>query len=127
MQLFALLTSLLVINHAVFGELWNYGEHGPDVWSDSYPLCASQSQSPINIKTACTAFQSFTPFKFSSAYSNTNNFTLQNNGHTIVGQYSGNDTSPFNLTGGALNGTFRFVNFHLHWGQNYKSGSEHQV
>jgi len=26
-----------------------------------------------------------------------------------------------------LNGIYQFVNFHLHWGENYKSGSEHQV
>ncbi|CAF1077168.1 unnamed protein product [Adineta ricciae] len=126
-ELFIFVTTALVVPHAVFGELWNYGDLGPDVWSDTYPLCASRSQSPINIKTACTTFQPFLPFKFSSSYSKTNNFTLQNNGHTIVGQYFGNDTASFNLTGGALNGTFRFVNFHLHWGENYKSGSEHQV
>ncbi|CAF1141717.1 unnamed protein product [Adineta ricciae] len=126
-QLIVMVTTALVIPHAIFGVLWNYRDLGPDVWSDTYPLCASRSQSPINIKTACTTFQPFVPFQFSSSYSVTNNFTLRNNGHTIVGQYSGNDSSSFNLTGGALNGTFRFVNFHLHWGENYKSGSEHQV
>ena len=35
--------------------------------------------------------------------------------------------AAFRLAGGGLNGTFEFVNFHLHWGENHKSGSEHEV
>ncbi|CAF4666049.1 unnamed protein product, partial [Rotaria sp. Silwood2] len=54
-------------------------------------------------------------------------FNVLNNGHTIVGTYNANDSSPFKLTGGGLNGTFEFSNFHLHWDENSKSGSEHRV
>ena len=99
---------------------------GPDVWSDTYPTCAKYSQSPINIQTACTIYQSFIPFHFSSVYNLTYNFTLQNNGHTIVGSYIDNGSLPLILTDGGLNGTYHFVSFHLHWGENYKSASEHQ-
>ncbi|CAF0997586.1 unnamed protein product [Adineta steineri] len=108
-------------------ELWNYHDLGPDVWSDTYPTCAAHSQSPINIQTACTDYQSFTPFSFQSGYNLTHNFTLHNNGHTIVGRYTGNSSTTYTLTGGGLNGTYEFLQFHLHWGENYKSGSEHQV
>ncbi|CAF3492226.1 unnamed protein product [Rotaria sp. Silwood1] len=97
------------------------------MWSETYPSCAGHSQSPINIKTACTIYQIFTPFNFSLAYNLNYTFKLLNNGHTIVGTYNGNDSSPFILTGGGLNGTFEFSNFHLHWDENSKSGSEHQV
>jgi len=49
-------------------ENWNYHNLGPDVWSDAYPSCAEHSQSPINIRTACTIYQPHTPFHFSSTY-----------------------------------------------------------
>jgi len=127
MQSFLFLVILLNIVHRMSCETWNYGDLGPDVWSDTYPSCAKHSQSPINIKTACTSYQSFTPFHFTSTYDLRHNFTLLNNGHTIVGRYIDNDSSPLILTGGGLNGTYYFLNFHLHWGENYKSGSEHQM
>jgi carbonic anhydrase len=93
---------------------WNYDDLGPDVWTDTYPLCAGHSQSPIIIRTACTTYQSFAPFHFSSAYDLAHNFTLTNNGHAIIGTYNGNNSSSVKLTGGGVNGAFEFVNFHLH-------------
>jgi len=127
MQLFIVISIIFVLVHRIICEDWNYGDLGPDVWSDRYPLCGGRSQSPINILTACTTYQPFTPFQFSSSYNLPNNFILTNNGHTIVGRYIDNSSSPFKLTGSGLSGTYEFVNFHLHWGENYKSGSEHQV
>jgi len=107
---------------------WNYADIGPDVWGDKFPLCKGHLQSPINILTACTTYQSFAPFRFSSAFNSINDFTLLNNGHTITGTYKGDNPSSLKLVGGGLeDGTFVFDNFHLHWGENYKSGSEHQV
>ncbi|CAF2823623.1 unnamed protein product [Rotaria sp. Silwood2] len=107
--------------------LWNYGDFGPDVWSDEYPLCAGYSQSPINIRTTCTVYQSFVPFHFAEDHNVSHNFTLINNGYSILARYTENALPSLILTGGGLNGTFEFLNFHLHWGENYKSGSEHQV
>jgi carbonic anhydrase len=128
MQLFVVTSILLIILfHRISSETWNYGDLGPDVWSDTYPSCSGQSQSPINILTACTNYRSWVPFQFSSDYSTLQNFTLTNNGHTIVANYFGNGSAPFTLRGAGLGTTFQFVNFHLHWGENYKSGSEHQV
>ncbi|CAF1197255.1 unnamed protein product [Rotaria sp. Silwood1] len=126
-QAFIFILLLLTIVCQATGETWDYHESGPDVWSEVYGSCGTYSQSPIVIKTACTVYRNFTPFDFSSAYHLKHDFTLINNGHTIVGTYNGNDSSPFNLTGGGLNGTFQFYNFHLHWGENARAGSEHQV
>ena len=106
---------------------WNYDEQGPDVWSDEYPSCAGQAQSPIDIRTACTTYQSFPSFEFSTGYNEVQNFTLINNGHTISGVLSKEDLSRLTIIGGGLDGTFVFSSFHFHWGENYKSGSEHQV
>lgn len=107
---------------------WNYDEYGPAVWSERYPICGGERQSPIDIRTACTTYKSFQSFVFGSDYNVQHNFTLKNNGHTIMGTL--NDPlklAAFRLAGGGLNGTFEFVNFHLHWGENHKSGSEHEV
>jgi carbonic anhydrase len=118
---------LAILHQAIDAADWNYGDEGPDVWSDTYPSCAGYSQSPINIDTTSTVHLSFTPFKFTTGYNMAHNFTLTNNGHTIVGVYSGNEPSDMSFQGGGLVGTFGFYSFHLHWGENYKSGSEHQV
>jgi carbonic anhydrase len=106
---------------------WNYDELGPDVWKDFYPKCGSTAQSPINIKTQCTTYQSCLPFQFSSAYNLTQDFLLTNNGHTIIGEQMDLLTFPLILSGGGLTETFTFKNFHLHWRENYNSGSEHQM
>jgi carbonic anhydrase len=106
---------------------WDYGALGPDVWKDTFPTCGGSSQSPINIKTSCTTYQSFEPFQFSSAYGEAQDFVLTNNGHTIVGQQVNASAYPLTLSGGGLTEPFTFVNFHLHWGENYNSGSEHQM
>lgn len=112
----------------IYANQWNYGHLGPDVWSEFYPLCAGKSQSPINILTACTIYKDFKPFKFIGKQTEKHYFTIKNNGHTIVATRNNDyDQSPIQVMGGGLNGTFDFVNFHLHWGENYKSGSEHQV
>ncbi len=121
-----LLISLLFIS--VHSHPWNYAELGPDIWSDYYPLCAGQSQSPINILTACTIYQEFSPFEFIAIDNEKHSMILNNNGNTIVGIMNEEwKQTPIRLTGGGLNGTFDFVNFHLHWGENYKSGSEHRM
>jgi carbonic anhydrase len=107
---------------------WDYEELGPDVWSEIYPTCGGQRQSPINILTACTMYKDFQPFVYGSAYNEQHNFTLRNNGHTIIGTVINETKLPaFRLTGGDLDGTFEFNSFHLHWGQNHKSGSEHEL
>ena len=114
--------------HADQDVHWNYGENGPDVWSETYPTCGGQLQSPINILTACTTYKNLTSFVYGTGYDDTHNFTLKNNGHTVLGTFiNDSNLSTLMLTGGGLTGTFEFVNFHLHWGLNHKSGSEHEV
>ena len=123
--LFFIMSFVLV---SVSANAWNYGDLGPDIWSDHYPLCSGKSQSPIVVLTACTIYRDFQPLEFTKAHYEKNSFTLKNNGHTIIGTINDDHRrSNFRISGGNLSGTFEFVNFHLHWGENYKSGSEHQV
>ncbi|CAF1015890.1 unnamed protein product [Adineta ricciae] len=122
-----LIVMLIVLSQSVIADEWNYNEEGPDVWSDLYPACDGSSQSPIDVDTQTTSYLSFTRFQFNSGYNMAQNFTLKNTGHTIQATYTGNDSSTIAFVGGGLTGSYAFVNFHLHWGENYKSGSEHQV
>lgn len=106
---------------------WNYNDQGPDVWSEQYPFCAKHAQSPINIITACTIYQSFKPFDFSSDYNQLQSFTLKHIGHTISAILTDKNSSILIINGGNLIGTYRFSSFHFHFGENHKCGSEHQV
>ncbi len=104
-QYFIFVQLLVIFTQSTTGESWSYDDLGPDVWSDIYSLCAGQSQSPINIKTIHTTYQSWAPFHFPSAFNITPNFTLMNNGYTIIGTYNSNDLSLFELIGGGLQET----------------------
>ena len=107
------------------GSEWNYNELGPDVWGELAPACNGERQSPINIRTACTIREDFPELSFSPTHIQRMDFTLTNNGHTVQGKTS---LSPsLTVSGAKLDGTFSFESFHLHWGPNHKSGSEHQV
>ncbi|CAF0865734.1 unnamed protein product [Rotaria sordida] len=120
---------LLCLIHTSLSDAshWDYGHVGPEVWEDSYPICQGKVQSPINILTACTVYNAFPAFQFSPATNATQNFTITNNGHTITATQVDKNAFPLTLSGGGLNETYQFANFHLHWGENYKSGSEHQI
>jgi carbonic anhydrase len=113
--------------HSTMSQTWNYGDLGPDVWKDISPECGQRSQSPINIRTLCTTYREFPLFQFSAGYNKTWNFTLINDGSTIDSIPIGVDAGNLKLNGGGLNGTFDFLEFHPHWGENYRSGSEHQM
>lgn len=116
---------LLFICDQIFASLtWDYGKHGPNVWKDINSNCGGQNQSPINIKTGCTKYEKFDPFHLTSSHQELIKIKLTNNGHTIVGEAI--DT-PLSLTGANLNGKYLFQSFHLHWGPNYNTGSEHQM
>ena len=117
------LISLLIVNCE---EDWNYNRLGPDVWYKTFPNCKGQSQSPINIKTACTIYEQFSLFLFSKNFNENIRMTLINDGHTIKGQLS-DQQQIVQVQGGNLRGTYEFVNFHVHWGANENVGSEHQM
>ncbi|CAF1043013.1 unnamed protein product [Didymodactylos carnosus] len=109
---------------------WSYDD--PSKWSEHFPAARGLSQSPINIELDKTVAQLYPPFVFSPNY-NTDEvlFTLTNTGHqvavTLAGSTNKENQTDLSFTGGGLTGTFHFVNFHLHWGQNDRHGSEHEI
>lgn len=52
------------------------------------------------------------------------NFTVSNNGHSMVVSLAGGN---YVVSGGGLVGSYKTVQFHLHWGSNESEGSEHVV
>lgn len=125
----------------------------PSAWADlSGSSCGGNHQSPINIQPSQSVRKSFPKFTFEN-YGNIDKIDLINNGHT--GQFSWELNSfPFNyifyftiknftavyslpinfpadrvpsINGGGLNDTYKFVQFHLHWGSDSSKGSEHLI
>ncbi|CAF0900119.1 unnamed protein product [Didymodactylos carnosus] len=123
---------LLILPCIVYGSTdttWDYGALGPDMWAEAYPLCGNgMNQSPINIVTSCTVYKQFQEFNFSVGYNELLNFSLTNNGHTIIAEYGNGSVSKLLVSGGNLDeGMFELQNFHLHWGLNPRQGSEHTI
>ncbi|CAF3375701.1 unnamed protein product [Rotaria sp. Silwood2] len=111
-----------------FDERWDYDD--PSKWSEQYPAAKGHCQSPINIKFGETVKQEYPSFTFSPKYKDRLLFTLRNTSKKLTvtlakKQHNKNQTDLW-VTGGGLNGTFHFVNFHLHWGNNDRHGSEHE-
>jgi carbonic anhydrase len=124
MVIYNLLILLLILNCKGDDVHWDYSADGPDVWPENFAACGGENQSPINIKTKCTIQEHFQPFRFTFNHNQPIDFNLTNNGHTIVAK---TNTPSLSIQGANLSGIFYFDSFHLHWGPNHNSGSEHQM
>jgi len=109
---------------------WSYDPNaadGPSHWGD---LCDGQKQSPINIVTSATKYDSGLGAQWNFVNYDSNpgarfEYKCSNDGHTLKVSFE----PPFfyNVSGGGLTGTYTTVQFHLHWGSNSTNGSEHTV
>jgi carbonic anhydrase len=106
---------------------WSYDN--PSEWSKHFPCASGLCQSPIDINTTDTIPELYPPFLFSSKYNSEKSFTLTNSGQQIIATLSIDEQNPNDLwfKGSRLPGRFHFVNFHLHWGENDRHGSEHEI
>lgn len=96
---------------------------GPELWSEANSDCGGSSQSPINIVTRKTLpDERLTPFKF-TGYDHAFRGQLKNNGHSVKVEVKHDAT----VRGGGLEGVYKAVQFHLHWGTNGGPGSEHTI
>ncbi|XP_037537383.1 carbonic anhydrase [Nematolebias whitei] len=105
---------------------WGYGPtNGPDKWAENFPTANGPRQSPINIVTKEAQYDpSLKPLKI--RYDPSNAKGILNNGHSFQVDFV-DDTDSSILTGGPLSGTYRFRQFHFHWGSSDDKGSEHYV
>ena len=83
-------------------------------------------QSPIDIKSAEAVYdKALGEFELKNYDKKLPlNFTVSNNGHGMVVSLTGSD---YVVSGGGLVGSFKTIQFHLHWGPNEDKGSEHVV
>jgi len=107
---------------------WSYDSNaadGPSRWGG---LCDGQKQSPIDIVTSATKYDSGLGAQWNLVNYENNpggNFTGSNaGGHTLKVSF---DANYYNVSGGGLPGTYTTVQFHLHWGSMSTNGSEHTV
>ncbi|XP_059581417.1 carbonic anhydrase 9 isoform X2 [Alligator mississippiensis] len=101
---------------------WSYADKLS--WSQGFPDCSGQKQSPINIITEATLFSPQLQPIHLSGYNlpPSEQLTLKNNGHTVVLRL------PATLTMSGSNGQqYQAVQLHLHWGSPAGPGSEHTV
>ncbi|XP_046636881.1 carbonic anhydrase 2-like isoform X2 [Daphnia pulicaria] len=97
-------------------------------WHSKFPTCGGSQQSPIDIQPKSTVLTAYPKFTFHN-YGNLISMELINNGHSAV--YNLPPDYPTeempHITGGGLDDTFAFVQFHLHWGSESSKGSEHLI
>ncbi|XP_028327228.1 carbonic anhydrase 14 isoform X2 [Gouania willdenowi] len=105
---------------------WTYsGLVGQSEWSEYFPECGGTAQSPVDVITTQTKYDSslipVTPLGYSQHGNKP--FTLYNNGHTAVIEL------PEWMGLGGLPWLFTAVQMHLHWGSGGPShgGSEHTI
>uniref|UniRef100_A0A0B6ZX98 Carbonic anhydrase n=1 Tax=Arion vulgaris TaxID=1028688 RepID=A0A0B6ZX98_9EUPU len=107
---------------------WNYkaGESGgPEKWHAMYPDCGGVVQSPIDIQTKRVLYDpGLELFDFADYHTTSGvQMELENvGGHTAEVLFSGKEVF---LKGGSLPNKYKLEQFHFHWGQDERRGSEH--
>ncbi|XP_042595186.1 carbonic anhydrase 4b [Cyprinus carpio] len=96
---------------------------GPDDWALVATDCGNTKQSPINIVTKKTVFDSLlSPVQF-KGYQDTITTVITNNGHTVQVNLPDRAT----ISGASLEANYKAQQLHLHWGKNGGPGSEHTI
>ena len=97
---------------------------GPANWTG---VCKTgYRQSPIDIESAKAVYdKALDEFELKNYDKKLDlDFTVANNGHGMVVSLGGGD---YVVSGGGLLGSYKTVQFHLHWGPDENEGSEHVV
>ncbi|XP_054852852.1 carbonic anhydrase 15-like [Eublepharis macularius] len=127
------LTLPLVVQASTAG-LWCYDSQdpkcGPLYWKDITKSCGGDNQSPINIDRRKTQRDrsldeiSFEGYDQAPA----GRWKLVNDGHTVTMNLDGASAAEqINITKGGLQDTYQALQFHFHWGDFNKNGSEHTI
>ncbi|XP_034318376.2 carbonic anhydrase [Magallana gigas] len=92
------------------------------VWPASFPVCAGQQQSPIDLLSSISSETTHEAFQFTHhTDSITENMT--NTGHSLKIDVGHSVT----ISAGGLQVTYNIDQFHFHWGENSSVGSEHTI
>lgn len=101
------------------------GDFGPAHWGEQFNSCDGKKQSPINIDQSYVTKWSFPSLIFDKFDMIPESTEIKNNGHTVIVTMDF-DKDP-TISGGPLNGTYKFSQFHFHWGENDTLGSEDKI
>ncbi|KAI7686353.1 Carbonic anhydrase 9 [Sarcoptes scabiei] len=130
----ALYHSVLVILFSNFVQVtwsWSYQEQVQwpyDRSSTESNQCDGLNQSPINIPIDYVHLNRSMKLSLINYDRPTNNFLVNNNGHSVQFDYVGHSSAVPKLTGSALrNRKYRLAQLHFHWGSSRHQGSEHQI
>lgn len=106
---------------------WSYeGNSGPQAWSKMYPNAKGMHQSPININTDSAVFDArLLANSLCVNYQEDSCHQIKNTGHTFQVDACPNNKST--IKGGPVNDEYRFIQFHMHWGDTIERGSEHLI
>uniref|UniRef100_A0A8C9YWE0 Receptor-type tyrosine-protein phosphatase gamma n=1 Tax=Sander lucioperca TaxID=283035 RepID=A0A8C9YWE0_SANLU len=116
-----LLNSLLALVSSI-----SAGSHGPRSWAASYPECAANNQSPVDIADeqalVSEEYQELVLDKFNAESSNQT--TMKNTGKTVAVLLK----DDYFVRGAGLPGRFKAEKMEFHWGHtNGSAGSEHSI
>ncbi|XP_044296598.1 carbonic anhydrase 15-like [Varanus komodoensis] len=103
---------------------------GPSHWKDITASCGGENQSPINIDRRKTQRDKNLDEILFEGYDQAppGRWRLLNDGHTVVMTLDGASAAEqINITKGGLGEKFRALQFHFHWGDLDRNGSEHMV
>uniref|UniRef100_A0A2R9ATI3 Carbonic anhydrase n=2 Tax=Pan TaxID=9596 RepID=A0A2R9ATI3_PANPA len=111
---------------AHLAHLWRvWGFPGPEHWHKDFPIAKGERQSPVDIDTHTAKYDpSLKPLSVS--YGQATSLRILNNGHAFNVEFDDSQDKAV-LKGGPLDGTYRLIQFHFHWGSLDGQGSEHTV
>lgn len=105
---------------------WSYHcDGGMRQWNKISPNCDGLNQSPINILTSAVVSKRFDPLHLKELDQPIGRVTVVNNGHTVV--FKLDAKKKWALSGAGLEGVYRPISFHFHWGSPRTNGSEHTI
>lgn len=124
----------LVIQAARAAGIWCYETQdpkcGPLHWKDVSKSCGGESQSPIDIDRRKTRRDGYLDEISFEGYDQAppGRWRLMNDGHTVIMSLDGASTAEqINITKGGLQDIYRGLQFHFHWGDRNRNGSEHTI
>ncbi|XP_004643150.1 carbonic anhydrase 2 [Octodon degus] len=105
---------------------WGYAAHnGPQHWHKDFPIANGERQSPVDISSSVVKYDSaLKPLRL--CYDQPTSLRIINNGHSFNVEFDDSQDKAV-LKDGPLDGTYRLVQFHFHWGSSDEQGSEHTV
>ncbi|XP_018017103.1 carbonic anhydrase-like isoform X2 [Hyalella azteca] len=96
-----------------------------DPFAAEFPSCRGSRQSPINLDPSSSPAREFEPFFFLRYQQIPDAESITNTGHSVEVKLISRNLPE--VSGGNLGATYKFDQYHLHWGAEDSRGSEHTI